>query len=158
MNYLISTFFFFLSLSSFAQEATVAVSLTPAGSFKLKSTEIKGVTENKGDHFEAHNIKVGLQNVTTGITLRDEHTKKHLEVANFSDAILVSATGKDGKGTGTIKIKGIEKKIEGTFKVVGNKLLAEFALNLPDFKIEGIKYMGVGVDDEVKVNVSVPIK
>lgn len=150
--------FFVFSVSALAQEATVDIALTPAGSFKVKSTDVKGFAQQKGDSFEANGIVVGLKNITTGISLRDTHTKRHLEVEKFPTATLVSAKGQKGKGEGVIKIKGIEKKISGTYKVEGGKLMAQFPLTLSDFKIVDIKYMGVGVEDQVTVNVTVPVK
>ncbi len=147
-----------ISLECFAQVATVNVSLSPAGSFVIKSTEVKGLAEKKGDLVSAKGITVGLKSITTGITLRDDHTKKHLEVVKFPEAVLVSATGKNGKGEGIIKIRGIEKKITGDYKIEGKTLKANFKLSLADFKLTNLKYMGVGVDDSVELNVSVPLK
>jgi polyisoprenoid-binding protein YceI len=92
------------------------------------------------------------------VELRDKHTQKHLQTDKFPEAVLVSATGKGGKGTGTIKIKGIEKPISGTYKIEGQVLKAQFKLALTDFDIKDINYMGVGVEDEVKLDVSVPVK
>lgn len=149
--------FSFVHLSH-AQEAVVDVVLHPAGSFKAKSAEVKGSVKKVGDKFVAENISVGLKNITTQISLRDKHTKKYLEVEKFPEAVLVSGEGKGGKGTGVIRIKGIEKPIQGTYEVKATTFTATFPLKLSDFKIEGIKYMGVGVDDKVTLHVSVPIK
>lgn len=143
---------------SFAQEAVVDIGLRPAGSFKVKSTEVKGVATVKGDVVEAQNVVVGLKNVVTGVGLRDAHTRKHLDVEKFPEAILVSAKGKGGKGEGTVKIRGIEKKVSGDYKVEGSKLLADFPIKLSDFGITGIKYMGIGVQDEATVHVTLPVK
>lgn len=141
-----------------AQQATVGVTLVPAGSFKAKTSDVKGFATKKGDEVTAKNIVVDLKDLKTGVDLRDKHTKKYLETDKFPQAILVSATGKGGKGTGVIKIRGIEKNIAGTYKIEGSTLIAQFPLVLSEFEISGIKYMGVGVDDEVEVQVSVPIK
>ncbi|RYZ68942.1 MAG: YceI family protein, partial [Proteobacteria bacterium] len=112
----------------------------------------------KGDEVMAQNIVVNLKSLKTGVELRDKHTLKHLEVQKYPDAVLTMAKGKGGKGVGKIKIRGIEKPISGTYTVSGSELNAEFKLNLPDFKITGIKYMGVGVEDEVVLHVAVPVK
>jgi polyisoprenoid-binding protein YceI len=146
------------SISSFAQEAIVNVVLHPAGSFKAKTTQVKGNVTKKGTGFDAANIVVDLRNLDTGIGVRDTHTKKHLEVEKYPEAILVQAHGEDGKGTGVIRIKGIEQKIAGTYELSGTNLVAHFPLKLSDFKIEGIKYMSIGVDDNVTLDVTVPIK
>ena len=146
------------SFQIFAQQAIVDLKLRPAGSFKVKSTEVSGFAIQKGDTVEAQNIKVGLKKVQTGISLRDDHTRKHLEVEKYPEAVLVSAKGQGGKGQGVIRIRGVEKPISGTYKIQGSQLIAEFPIKLSEFNITGIKYMGVGVDDNAKVNVSVPLK
>lgn len=146
-----------LSQFSLAQEASVDVKLSPAGSFVAKSTDVSGFAELKGDVVTAKNIVVTLKNIKTGIALRDDHTRKHLQVDKFPEAVLVSAHGQGGKGEGVIKIKGIQKKISGTYKISGKKLMADFPLKLSEFQISGIKYMGVGVKDEVIVHVTVPL-
>jgi hypothetical protein len=146
------------SLSVFAQEAIFDVSLTPAGSFKGKTSEVIGAAIRKGAMVEARNIIVHLKNIQTGIHVRDEHTQRHLETNKFPDAVLVSAQGQNGQGTGVIKIHGIQKNIAGTYKIVGNHLLAQFPLKLSDFNITGIRYMGVGVEDQIRLQVSVPLK
>ena len=147
-----------MSLSAWAQEAVVDVTLNPMGDFKAKTTAVKGQAVKKGDEFTATNIVVNLKSLKTGVDVRDKHTQKHLQTDKFPDAVLLSASGKGGKGKGRIKIKGIEKDIEGTYKVEGNLLKAKFNLNIADFGIKDINYMGVGVEDTVTLNVSVPIK
>jgi polyisoprenoid-binding protein YceI len=158
MKYLLAIPALMFSISSFAQSAVVDVSLRPAGSFKVKTSEVKGFVQKKADGFEAKNITVNLKGVQTGISLRDDHTKKHLEVEKFPEAVLVSATGKNGTGEGVIRIRGIEHKIQGSYKVEGTNFTAQFPLKLSDYKIDGIKYMGVGVSDDVNLVVTVPVK
>ncbi len=142
----------------FAQEAEVKVSLSPAGSFVGKTKDVKGVVETDGSSYTAKNIVVNLTNLETGISLRDKHTKDHLEVQKFPEAKLISATGSGGKGTGTIEIRGIQKTIEGTYKIEGSTLIAEFGVNFPDFNIKGIRYAGLGVKDKGTITVKVPVK
>jgi polyisoprenoid-binding protein YceI len=146
------------SLSALAQNATVDVTLRPAGSFKGSTTEVTGFATQKGDSVEAKDIKVNLKSLKTGIKLRDEHTGKYLETSKHPEAVLLSATGKGGNGEGTIRIKGIEKKVTGTYKIEGSNLVAQFPIKFSDFKITGVKYMGVGVDDDGVIHVTVPIK
>ncbi len=157
MKQLIVLFSFALSFSVWAQEASVSVKLKPAGSFVGKSTDVKGTAVQKGDEVEASNIVVVLTNITTGIKLRDEHTRKHLEVEKFPEAVLVSAKGKGGKGEGILRIRGIEKPVSGTYKIEGGKLMAEFPIKFSDYGITGIKYMGIGVDDNGRINATVPL-
>lgn len=156
----LSVFLFstFVSTLSWSASAIVDVSLSPAGSFKGKTAEVKGFATQKGAEVSAKNIVVNLKSLKTGVELRDKHTLKHLDTDKYPEAVLISATGKNGKGTGKIRIRGIEKDITGTYKIEGKELLAEFKLNLPDFKITGINYMGAGVEDEVVLHIAVPLK
>lgn len=139
--------------------AVVDVALTPAGDFKAKTEDVKGVAVMKGDTVTAENVVVNLKNLKTGLSLRDKHAReKYLEVSKYPEMTLVKAIGKGGKGRGLIKYRGVQKEVQGTYSISGNILKAEFPMKLSDFNIKGIKYMGVGVDDEVKVNVQLPVQ
>ncbi|MGZ3772166.1 MAG: YceI family protein [Pseudobdellovibrionaceae bacterium] len=147
-----------VSLNLFAQTVSVDVVLNPMGDFKAKTSDIKGEATVKGDEVTAKNVIVNLTNLKSGVELRDKHTQKYLDTKTFPEAVLVSATGKAGKGKGKIKIKGIEKDIDGTYKVEGKTLKADFKVTLSDFGIKDINYMGVGVEDQVTIHVAVPVK
>lgn len=147
---------FLFSINLFAQ-VTVDVVLNPMGNFKAKTESITGNAVVNGTDVSAQNIKVDLRTLKTGLELRDKHTQKYLNTAKNPEAILSIAKGKNGKGIGRIKINGIEKQIKGTYKVVGQKLEADFNLNISEFDIKDVNYMGVGVEDEVKVHVVVPL-
>lgn len=139
--------------------AEADVSLTPAGDFKAKSEDVKGFAVMKGAQVSAENVVVSLKNLKTGISLRDKHAReKYLEVEKYPEITLVKAVGKNGKGIGRIKYRGVEKNVSGTYQIKGSNLLASFPIKLSDFNVKGIKYMGVGVDDEVKINVTLPLK
>jgi polyisoprenoid-binding protein YceI len=148
----------FASQLAFAENVVVSVVLNPMGDFKAKTNDITGFATVKGTEISAENVVVKLTNLKTSIELRDKHVQKHLETTKYPDAVLVSAKGKDGKGTGTIKIHGVEKPISGTYKIVGKNVEADFDLNLPDFNITDLSYMGVTVEDKVKLHVILPIK
>lgn len=145
-------------VSTLAQEAVVDISLSPAGSFKAKTSAVSGTAIKSGAGYSAENIVVDLTKLDTGIELRNEHTKEYLKVKEFPQAVLLNASGANGEGRGSIKIKGITKEIKGTYVVEGNKVKAKFPLSLKEFEITGINYMGVGVRDQVTINVVVPIK
>jgi polyisoprenoid-binding protein YceI len=158
MKHLIAFFILSLSISAFAQEAGVTCHIKPGNSaFIVRSTEVKGTAVKKGDEVEAKDIIVGLKNVTTGLSMRDTHTKKYLEVEKFPEATLVSAKGKGGKGEGIVRIHGIEKPVTGTYKIEGNKMTAEFPIKISDFGITGVRYMSMGVVDDANVVVTVPV-
>lgn len=149
---------FAMASSAIAQQVTVDVTLNPMGDFKAKTSDVKGVATVKGDEISAQNIVVNMKSLKTGVELRDKHTQKHLETTKFPEAVLISATGKGGKGKGKIKIRGIEKDIEGTYKIEGKVLKADFKLNIADFEMKDINYMGVGVEDVVVLHVAIPVK
>jgi polyisoprenoid-binding protein YceI len=151
--FLVLGFNFFAS----AQEAEVGISLSPAGSFKVKSSKVTGTAAVKGNDVSAENIVVDLTEIETGIGVRNEHTKKHLEVEKYPTATLISATGSGGKGHGRVKIHNIESDVDGTYEIKDNKLMAEFNIVLSKFGITNIKYMGVGVKDEATIRVTVPL-
>jgi hypothetical protein len=144
--------------TAFAQSVTVDVTLNPMGDFKIKTDAIIGNATLIGQEINAENIVVKMANLKSGIDLRDKHMQKNLNSVLFPEAILIVASGKGGVGKGKIKIRGIEKEIEGTYKIDGKTLNAEFKLNLSDFEIKEISYMGLGVEDTVMIDVSLPIK
>ncbi len=150
----------FFSISAYAAgEATADVSLSPAGSFTANSESVKGEAVLKGDSVSADKIVVDLRNLKTGIVMRDKHARnKYLETEKYPEAILTDAKGKGGRGTGKLKVRGIEKVVSGTYTIKGETLLAEFPIKLSDFDIKKIKYMGVGVDDDVTIKISFHIK
>ncbi|WP_413291170.1 YceI family protein [Bdellovibrio sp. HCB337] len=146
------------SPQTWAATAVVDVTLRPAGSFKAKVNGFKGFAVKNGDTVEAQNIVVNLEGIETGIELRDTHTKQFLQTDKHPEAVLVSAKGKDGKGVGKIRIRGIEKEVSGTYRIDGEELVAVFNLNLPDFKIQDVSYMGVSVNEAITLHVTVPLK
>ncbi len=149
----------FLSAIAFAENGSVAidVTLSPAGSFQAKTEKVTGTAFRTADGVIAENVVVALNTLVTGIELRDKHTRKHLEADKFPMAKLIKATGKDGKGEGILEIKGKKQKVSGTYKVDGNMLKASFKVHLPDVAITDVKYMGVGVEQDVMVNISLPL-
>lgn len=150
-----------LSFSSWAYatpKVDIKINLSLGSSFIATTNEVIGSVEKKGDSFVSQLITVKLKNLKTGVSLRDTHTLKHLDVEHFPEVQLKNAIGTNGTGKGTITIKGISKDISGVYKIDGDEIVADFDLNLPDFKIEGIRYMGLGVKDKVHVTAVVPIK
>jgi hypothetical protein len=151
--------FFFSSVVAASPGIIAEVALNPAGDFKVEISDVKGEAIIDGDTVRAEKIVAELKGLKTGMTLRDKHAKeKYLEVEKFPAVELLSAVGKGGKGKARIKMKGIEQNVEGTYKLVGKELKAEFRIKLSDFKITGIKYLGIGVEDLVTVLVTVPTK
>ncbi len=135
----------------------IDVNLSPAGSYKAKTTNVEGSAQKTDAGVSAEGIIVDLDTLKTGIGLRDKHTKDRLLTSKYPKAKLVKATGKDGKGEGLIEVRGKKQKVQGTYKVEGETLKAEFPMKLSDLDIKDVRYMGVGVKDTVVVHVTVPL-
>lgn len=134
------------------------VELNPAGSFIAHTDQILGSVKKMGGKWVAENIEIDLRSLKTGISLRDKHMKKkYFQTDQFPKAVLSQGSGKDGSFSGELVIRDIKKKISGEFEVQGSKVKATFTTKLSDFEIPEANYMGVGVEDEVKVEVLVPV-
>jgi hypothetical protein len=142
---------------AFASSLQIDVTLTPAGSFKAQTKKVTGTVHRTADGIEAEDVTIDLKTLDTGIALRDKHTKDYLLVSKHPQAKLIKASGKDGKGTATIEIRGKKTEVAGTYKIEGKKVKVEFPMKLSDIEITGVRYMGVGVKDEVKVHLELPL-
>lgn len=136
----------------------IDVQLSPAGSFKAKTNKIKGIAKQKGNMVAANKVLVDLNSLDTGIALRDKHLKQRLLTDKHPVAKLINAKGKDGKGEATLSLMGKEHKVSGTYTTKNNELVSEFKMSLPQLGITDVKYMGIGVKDEVTVRVTVPVE
>jgi hypothetical protein len=148
-----------------AQENTAKayVTLNPAGDFVATMKVISGFATVQDGKYKAKDVVIDLNSLVTGLDLRDNHAKnKYLEVKNpgNSTAILTDAVGLNGNGRGRIKMHGKESIVNGTYKVIngGKSLAAEFKLKLSAFGITEINYKGIGVEDDVRVEVTIPVK
>lgn len=149
----------FLGNFVFAQNTLVEVfvKLSPVGSYIAKTTQVQGTVKMIGNKLQATDIRVQAKSLKTGIALRDKHTQERLQSDKFPEIILVKGEGDGGKGAGIIKLKGIEKPITGSYKVEGKMIKVQFKLSIKQFGIENVKYLGVGVKDEVEIKVQLPI-
>jgi polyisoprenoid-binding protein YceI len=107
-------------------------------------------------------ITVGLKSITTGISLRDEHTKKYLETDSYPNATLAVARaslklpgGGEGDAPGKMTIHGQTKDV--TFHYVANKsgdtldVKGTTKVNMNDYGIKTPSYLGVSVKPDVDV-------
>jgi len=150
---------FFVFTQANAQNLKLYVTLNPAGDFVAESDQVTGnAVENADGSVEATMIKVPVKSLKSGISLRDDHmAEKYLEASKHPDIVLKIAKGKDGKGIGILIVKGKEAKIAGKYAKNKDHLKAAFNMKISDFGINDINYKGVGVEDEVKVEVMVPL-
>ena len=166
MKILFVSFVLFVSLISSAIASTKNISidvvLSPAGSFTITSSKIRGaVFIDSNSELSAKNIKVPVESLKTGIELRDNHLKIKLGHEKDKKAVLllVEAKGSNGKGKAKFRVLDKEQTADFTYKKVSEKLgEATFSLKLDTFGISGISYMGVGVKNTVNVKVKLPFK
>lgn len=147
---------------AFAQENTVKAYfvLNPMGDFIATMKVISGNVSLQDGKFKGKNIVVDLKSLKTGMDLRDEHAKnKYLEVNKYPTAVLLEAIGANGVGKARIKVRDKESVVNGTYKVSGSgkNLKAEFKIKLSSFGISDVNFKGIGVEDEVRVEVVVPV-
>lgn len=145
------------STSALANKVTVDVKLSPAGSFKGENTSVTGTATKTADGVMAENVVIDAAAFKTGIALRDDHLKKRLQNDKFPQIKLLKAVGKGGKGKARIEIMGMTKDYAGSYSVDGSTLKADFPVKLSELKITDVRYMGVGVKDEVVIHVELPI-
>jgi hypothetical protein len=151
------------SLTAFAGDGTIKikVSLKPAGSFVAESEDVKvrGKVQRNGTQVKAEDIILDLDTLKTGISLRDRHMKeKYFETgkSGFKYAQLMRAEGNGGKLSGEVSIHGVTRPFNGTYTLESGKFIGSFKLKVTEFGMEAPKYMGVGVSDEVTVDISLP--
>ncbi len=152
MKKMIGLFLVLLMNVATAHEVTVKVALSPAGNFEAKSDKVKGEVKKDGTKFTAENLWVKVEELKTGITLRDEHFHKHLNFEKFPKITFTQVSAADGKGTGTLTVNEVKKPVNFTYKNVGpTKIEATFKVKPSEFKLKAAEYMGIGVTDEVEV-------
>lgn len=144
--------------AAFANNLQIDVALSPAGSFKAETKKVTGTARRTADGIEATDVVIDMKSLTTGISLRDKHTREHLLADKYPQAKLIKATGRNGKGKATLEVRGKTTEVNGTYTIEGNVLKAEFPMKLTDLDIKGVRYMAVGVKDEVKVHIELPLQ
>ena len=134
------------------------VGLSPAGSFQATSLKPKGDLKKNGNTFTADKIIVSIESFKTGIDLRDEHFWKHMKSSTQPKATLSNLKAANGKAIAQLEVNGIKKPIQITYKEVGNEVHADFTVKASDFKLPKAEYLGVGVSNDVLVNVVLEYK
>ena len=156
-----SVLVFVLSFTGVAHaqnKVSVLVALTPAGSFTAKSDKLTGDVVKTGAEFSASRLSVSIQSFKTGISLRDEHFHKHVNFSKCPNAILTDLKGKDGKATANLEVNCVKKPVTLTYQEKGGEVVAMMNLKASDFKLPPAKYLGVGVRDDVKAEVTAKFK
>jgi polyisoprenoid-binding protein YceI len=152
-------------------EIVVVCPLTVGGAFEAKSQALSGEVAVGGE--SAGTVKgalsVDLRTLKTGIGMRDRHMRdNYLEVANgpdFEKATIenIQIEKLDGKTTfnGTLVLHGERRPVTGSATLErrdgGYTVQAEFPVRVSEYKIPKPTYLGVGVQDELKIKVALTV-
>lgn len=113
-------------------------------------------------------FSVNLKEFQTGMKTRDEHLReKVFEVSKYETATLHfenlkvpfegNGTAKDLEFKGKLKLHGVEKEVSGKVDLSRESSTAKFTahleLNMKDFEIAPPEFMGMKVQEKVKVDV-----
>jgi hypothetical protein len=157
MRFIVTLVLLTLSVFSFAREIDLKVTLSPAGDFSAKSTKVRGFINRNGAQYTADDLSIEVGQLKTGIELRDKHLHERLGGAK-AKIIVKKAAGSHGKGKAMMTVNSITKPIGFAFKESNNMILAKIAVKPSDFGIKDVKYLGIGVEDKVLINVKIPLR
>jgi polyisoprenoid-binding protein YceI len=148
-------------------EVTVMCPLTVGGSFEAKTKNLSGdVAPADGQGAVRGALKVELQTLETGISIRDRHMKNnYLEVEKgpaFATATIedIRIEKMEGKTvfSGMLSLHGQKKKVTGAAELQQKdgkiRVQAQFPVKVSEFEIPAPTYLGVGVRDEIQIKVS----
>ncbi len=146
------------STLGFAHEVVVKVSLSPAGSFEAKTSKVRGEIKKEGTKFTAESLTIKVDDLKTGIDLRDEHFKKHLNYEKFPKIVMNKIVAENGKGTGELVVNETTNKVEFSYKNISDKKIeATFKVKASSFKLKEAKYLEIGVDDDVEIVATIDV-
>jgi polyisoprenoid-binding protein YceI len=145
----------------------VVCALTAGGSFTAQTTSVAGELKiTNGSHVLSGVVRVDLATLETGIALRDRHMKEiYLEIPRgkaFASALFEEMRIDHAEGrtpfAGVLILHGERHPISGMVDLQkqrdgGVGVRARFPISLAAFGIQPPRYLGVGVQDEVQVQV-----
>jgi|GEM_PF-2729110 len=151
----LSLLILFFSWSGFCAQVLLDVTLSPVGSFEIRSESIGGKLTymDSEKRYLTKRLFVRSGELTSGIELRDQHIHKFFKSDDFPYIELKNVEAKNGRGTGELHVAGQKQKIEFTYSIKDDLLLAEFDLNLDDLKFEVPSFMGIRPKKEIGVKV-----
>ena len=136
----------------------------PAG---LKIHGKSGGAVKLDDKGETLTFTAPTNSFETGMSLRDSHLKGYLNVEKHPTATLVvpktqvkipNGAAVDATAPGTLTLNGVSKPVKVAYKATPSgksfDIEANFTVNLPDFDIKQPCYLGVCVQNTVKVAVA----
>jgi polyisoprenoid-binding protein YceI len=151
-------FFLILMLINSVQAQVIAkIKLTPVGSFEAKSSEVTGEITGS-EQLSAQKLIIKSSSLKTDIELRDKHLVEKIQSTKFPEITLLDITGKDGKAKGMLNFMGQTKPVDIDYTVKDKTVAATFKINLDDYGLTKISYMGIGVLNEVQISANLPLQ
>jgi polyisoprenoid-binding protein YceI len=149
----------------------VVCPLTVGGGFEAKTEAISGAVSLGSDQPGSLKgaLSVDLRTLKTGIGMRDRHMRdNYLEVAKapgFETATIegIQIEKLDGKTTfnGTLVLHGERRAVSGLATIARQggdyTVEAEFPVRVSEFNIPKPSYLGVGVQDQVRIKIALTV-
>jgi polyisoprenoid-binding protein YceI len=168
-----------IACATLALPATAAFTSNGSGSLRFHAAGPAGLTI----HGEGHGlgakendgrveISAPVTSLETGISLRDDHLKRALEVKKYPEARLVFERAKlqlpadPGESTGTVEARltlhGVTRPTRVTYRAKRSgsdyRVEGQFVIDVTQFAIEQPCYLGVCVDKTVKIEASLKLR
>jgi polyisoprenoid-binding protein YceI len=160
-------------LSAFTWKAATNWEIADNYAIKFSGTDVEGIFKKmSGDVvFDANNLSsanfsftIDVASINTGNGMKNKHavSDKWFDSENFPSLVFKSKSfTKSGNGytvSGTMTIHGITKLITVPFAFSNNTLAANFSVNRLDFKVGTMEGMSEKVSNEIKLDVTIPLK
>ena len=152
-------------------QVVVVCPLTVGGGFEARTEAVSGQVSLGTDQPGTLNgaMSVDLRTLKTGIGVRDRHMRdNYLEVEKAPGFEMATIEGiqiekLDGKTSfnGTLVLHGERRAVTGLATIArksgGYSVEAEFPVKVSDFNIPKPTYLGVGVQDQIKIKIALTV-
>ena len=113
-------FLIFASFKVLSNELNIEVNLSPAGSFEAKTIKVIGKILSTKTGYSADKLSIQIDDLVTGIDLRNEHLRKYLKSGKKLNSIIFTrVTAINNLCTGTLTLNGINKIITFSYVFFG---------------------------------------
>ena len=136
-----------------------ATMIPNTGSFTAKSVKLKGRLLKEGSSFTADRLSVFVNSFETENNLRDRHFAEYVgggAKLPHRRIDLTELKASEGKGVGNLIVNGVSRPVEISYTEKENFIEANFSVKASDFKLPRANYLGVGLEDLVKIQVQYP--